>query len=454
MTEYEALRRQDLARFEALWPAFVDRTTWSEERLRLEREERLRVLIKLAKERSPWHRSRLALIDPESFSEADLRRIPPMTKADLMENFDAILTDQRLSRELAETHLSALTEDAYLLDEFHVVASGGSSGARGVFVYDRSAWTIFALTLWRFRLRHERSDPLLGPGAVRAALAAGKASHISYALPRTFREVTNATPIPAALPVPEIVSRLNALRPPILVGYPSVLYALAHEALAGRLVVAPRMIGSNSEPLLPEMRAAMEQAWQCPILNAWGASEGVAAGACGQGPGLHLVEDVCIFELMNEDGEPVEPGARAAKIYVTNLYNTSQPLIRYELTDEVLLIDGTCPCGSGMRRIDDVQGRSDDVFRYPGNVMVHPLVFRSPLGSQRNILEYQVRQTLAGAEVELCVQGDVDAAALTKSLELSLRAAGVREPEVAVHLVASLDRQQVGKLKRFIALPR
>ena len=136
-----------------------------------------------------------------------------------------------------------------------------------------------------------------------------------------FREVTNATPIPAALPVPEIVSRLNALRPPILVGYPSVLYALAHEALAGRLVVAPRMIGSNSEPLLPEMRAAMEQAWQCPILNAWGASEGVAAGACGQGPGLHLVEDVCIFELMNEDGEPVEPGARAAKIYVTNLYN-------------------------------------------------------------------------------------------------------------------------------------
>ena len=157
MTEYEALRRQDLARFEALWPAFVDRTTWSEERLRLEREERLRVLIKLAKERSPWHRSRLALIDPESFSEADLRRIPPMTKADLMENFDAILTDQRLSRELAETHLSALTEDAYLLDEFHVVASGWiERSSRSVrlrpFCLDN-----LCPTLWRFRLRHERS---------------------------------------------------------------------------------------------------------------------------------------------------------------------------------------------------------------------------------------------------------------------------------------------------------
>ena len=90
----------------------------------------------------------------------------------------------------------------------------------------------------------------------------------------------------------------------------------------------------------------------------------------------------------------------------------------------------------------------------PGTSWSTPWSFARPWVAERNILEYQVRQTLAGAEVELCVQGDVDAAALAKSLELSLRAAGVREPEVAVHLVASLDRQQVGKLKRFIALPR
>ena len=63
--------------------------------------------------------------------EADLERLPVMTKADLMDNFDDIVTDARLSRDLCEDHLERA--DEYLLDEFHVVASGGSSGQRGVF---------------------------------------------------------------------------------------------------------------------------------------------------------------------------------------------------------------------------------------------------------------------------------------------------------------------------------
>jgi phenylacetate-CoA ligase len=161
------------------------------------------------------------------------------------------------------------------------------------------------------------------------------------------------------------------------------------------------------------------------------------------------IEDVTIFELVDQEGHAVPPGVRAAKMYITDLYNHVQPLIRYELTDEATLTDEPCPCGSGMRRIEDIEGRSDDVFVYRYGAVVHPLVFRSRLGSEPNIIEYQVHQTAAGANVAVRVQGSLDPAALAASLEQDLARAGLQRPTVAVRIVASFDRQQTGKLKRF-----
>jgi hypothetical protein len=103
----------------ALLPEHLERVTWSAERLRSERQARLRDLLRVAKERSAWHRRRLAHVDVERVCEEDLASIPPMSKADLMDNFDAIITDRRLSHGLVDAHLSRLDRDAYLLDQYH-----------------------------------------------------------------------------------------------------------------------------------------------------------------------------------------------------------------------------------------------------------------------------------------------------------------------------------------------
>jgi phenylacetate-coenzyme A ligase PaaK-like adenylate-forming protein len=90
-------------------------------------------------------------------------------------------------------------------------------------------------------------------------------------------------------------------------------------------------------------------------------------------------------------------------------YNHALPLIRFEVTDEVTVLDGTCPCGSTFRRIADPQGRLDDTFVYPGGVSVHPHVFRSALGQHRQIVEYQVRQTERGVDVRVVADAEIDA---------------------------------------------
>jgi hypothetical protein len=81
------------------------------------------------------------------------------------------------------------------------------------------------------------------------------------------------------------------------------------------------------------------------------------------------------------------------------------------------------------------------------------MLFRSPLGRQRNIVEYQVRQTAHGASVELRTAGDVDLDSLRQTLMRELQAIGIPAPEIAIGLVPTFERQSTGKLKRFIPLP-
>lgn len=452
MADYESLRVQHAAQYRAELDQHLARLDWSTNQLDAEREHRLREVVSVAKERSPWHRKRLAHLEPERMTEADLASIPPMTKADLMGNFDGILTDRRLSREVVESHLDSLVGDAYLLDEYHVAASGGSSGTRGVYVYDWNGWLLFFLAFSRLRVRAQLADPQVGPRPARVVIAGGKASHMSYALAQTFGTGSGVINVPATLPVNDIVMRLNESQPVMLTGYPSMIATLAREADAGRLRIEPRLIGVASEPLLPEMRAAIEATWACPVLNTYATSEGATGASCGQGRGMHLNEDLCIFEPVDNEGNPVPAGQRAAKLYITPLFNHAQPLIRYELTDEVTIIDEPCPCGSSMRRIDDIEGRADDMFVYDGGLIVHPQSFRSILGRERHVVEYQVRQTADGASIALRADGDVSGALVRDAVGSELARLGLRQPVVTVEMVNGFERQSTGKLKRFFPL--
>jgi phenylacetate-coenzyme A ligase PaaK-like adenylate-forming protein len=183
-----------------------------------------------------------------------------------MHNLDAILTVDVVSRDRAEAHLEDRTEDAYLLDQYHVVASGGSSGTRGVFIFDWNGWLTCALTQQRFARLAQRAHASLGPDAVRAVVAGGKASHMSFAMASLFGRGGGVVAVPATLPIREIVERLNAVQPQLLSGFPSMMHGLAKEAIANA-ARGPVMRCAPTEPLLPEMRALIEEVWNVRVVN-------------------------------------------------------------------------------------------------------------------------------------------------------------------------------------------
>jgi phenylacetate-coenzyme A ligase PaaK-like adenylate-forming protein len=450
--DYERMRAAHLDAVQAAIEDHIARLGWPRERIDRYRDHRLRMLLGFARERSPFHARRLRDLDPARATVADLAAVPIMTKVEAQDCWDDIVTDRELSRERAEHVLAQQKWYSYTPDGYQVFSSGGSSGVRGVYVWDWQFFVSIACLAWRTQARAERSGPQLGPTRL-AVLEAGAPPHASTPL---FDVPTAAgmetVVIAAGAPFDEVLAAVAAARPTHLVGYPSVIGRLARAALTGDLQLRPVRVSTNSEPLLDEDRQAIAEAWDVPVHNLWGSTEiGVQAVGCGLGKGLHICEDEVVLERVDENGAPVGPDEPAVRTLATGLANRTFPFIRYDLGDDVALLPGRCECGSAFARVADIGGRRDDDFRY-GSITVPAITFRHVLGTDPRVSEYQVVQTATGADILAVGHPDVDA--LRVSVVAALHRCGLPDATVAIRAVDRIPRHQAsGKLKRFIDLP-
>jgi phenylacetate-CoA ligase len=429
----------------------VARLGWSRDRIAARQREGLRALLAHARERSPFHARRLRGVDPARFELEELARLPVMTKAELMDEFDDVLTDRRLRRALAEQALAATkSEPQPLFGEYVCMSSGGSSGRRGVFVQDFESMAEFLCSLNRAAMRRmlQTGGPPPG-GSVVAIVAAGSAVHATGAAPAwTAGWLVRFVAVPVTLPLSEIVERLNALQPDGLYGYPSALARLARERREGRLRLNPATLTTSSENLLPEWRAAISEAFAAPLLDTFGSTEGLVGVSEPDEAVFNFNSDVCIVELVDERGDPVPPGVPAARILLTNLANRTQPLIRYEISDRFVR-QPDVPAHGHLRAT--VDGRADDVLHF-GATAIHPLVIRSVLVKTPAVTDYQVRQTARGVALRVLADEPLDLERLRRELRAALGAAGLADPEVVAEVVPALERHgDTGKLRRFVS---
>ena len=380
---YESMRAAHLHAVQAALQDHVARLDWSRDQIERHRDQRLRMILGYARERSAFHAGRLRDLDTTRATVADLAALPMMTKADAQDQWDAIVTDGALSRDRVERILAEQQGFSYTPDDYQVFSSGGSSGVRGVYVWDWQFFVSVAALAWRTQARAERRGQASAPTRL-AVLEAGMPPHASTPLfDVPTAEGMQTVVIAAGAPFEQVLAAVAAARPTHLVGYPSVIGRLARAASANDLDCCPVRVSTNSEPLLDEDRQAITSAWHVPIHNLWGSTEiGVQAVGCGFGEGLHVCEDEVVLERVDDDGHPVGDDEPAARTLATGLANPTFPFIRYDLGDEVTWLPGTCECGSAFARVADIGGRRDDDFRY-GSITVPASAFRHVLGTDR-----------------------------------------------------------------------
>jgi phenylacetate-CoA ligase len=451
-SDYRRLRAAHLGAVQAALDDHVGRLDWSADRIRRHRDQRLRSLLAYAHERSAFYAARLRGLDFQSVTVADLASIPMLTKTEAQGEWDAIVTTPGVNRLVAERILSDQTWFSYTPHDQQVFSSGGSSGVRGVYVWDWNFFITTACLAWRMQARGERRSGAT-PNARLAVLTAGVPPHASTPL---FDVPTvdgmDTVVIEAGAPFDEVLTAVQTYAPTHLVGYASVVGRLARASLADDLRIRPSRVSTNSEPLLPEDRDAITEAWGAPLHNLWGSTElGVQAVGCGYGPGLHVCEDEVILERVDADGTPVAADEPAARTLATGLSNRTFPFIRYDLGDDITMMSEPCACGSAFARVADVSGRRDDGFVY-GSHTVPASAFRHVLGTDPRIVEYQVLQTDRGVHVLVVAAADVQS--LAPTLVTAMQRHGVSRPSVRISAVETLGRNHAsGKLTRFVPLP-
>lgn len=367
-------------------------------------ERRLRALVAFARTSSPYYRRRYAGLPT---GVAELNRLPPVTKSDLMAHFDEWVTDPAVTRDVLRRDFladSGRVGERYL-GRYHVMTTSGTTGEPAVLLHDQQSWNVMQILL-RSRIRWAFRSPKLAAAVARrgfrvAALFAGSGHLGANVLVESARRSAPALARRVRLfsvhrPLADLVAELNDFQPTMLNGYPSAIALLAGEQAEGRLRISPVFAQVAGEHLSPAMHSLMEEVWPCRVTATYAASEvpGLAV-PCPMGT-LHVNADWYVIEPIDELGRPVPPGEMSHSALVTNLANRVQPVIRYDLGDRVRIGTEACPCGSPLPTVT-VQGRTDDVLTFESKtgapVTVLPLAIGTLVEGTPGVHRFQLIQT-------------------------------------------------------------
>ncbi|HQR09223.1 MAG TPA: hypothetical protein PLN21_20545 [Gemmatales bacterium] len=434
-------------------------------------DRRLSELLRHAQAHSQYYRDRWKGINIETCRLQDL---PILTKADLMEHFQEVLTDKRLSKPPIIEFMTNLDNiGKYYLDEFVVSHTSGSQGQAAIIVQPKDApFHLFAMQVARghampktwgtvfkklFQKRSRWALVLFKPCFIPSGAAFGY-------MPKASRKLADMLRLNLSDPFEETVKKLEEFKPNFITAYVHVLEQLARAAKQGKTTLVSdgnlQLVIAISEPLSPDTQKYIEENLKVPVANhyALGECPQLSLG-CPSGKGAHINNDMAILENVDANNQPVPPGTPGAKVLLTNLMNFVQPIIRYEVDDVITISPDPCPCGNQLPLISSIAGRSNDQFwitnRKGEALEMSNFIFKDAFLYLFDLSEYQVTQTGHNqfqVLVEIVPGSKLTQEEIRKSIENVLHVEGVNvELDCRIDIVAKIPHdQKSGKVRRFI----
>lgn len=428
--------------------AWRSRDRWDAARIREHQQQALKELRDAAYEGSAFYRRHHA-----GFFDAPMAQLPPVTKADLMENFDDAVTARGVRLAQLEDHLRTLTlgggdPGIPWKGRWWAAATAGTTGQRGTFLWNRSEWATVLASYARAYDWAGIPTSLSRPLTV-ALVSSLVPTHQSAVVGASLRSALVPTlRLDVTTPMRETVAALNGFQPRVLVGYASGLLPLAAEQLAGRLRISPQGVMSASEVLTPQSAANLEAAWGAAPVDVYAATETAGIASPCEYRNMHIYEDLLIIEPVDQAGTAVVPGTTGARILVSVLFSRTLPLIRYEMSDSISLGGRGCPCGRSFTLLENIEGRIEDILHMQGRqdtVNIHPDVFHHVL-DQAASSGWQVIQEPNGLRILLAgLTPGTTAEGVRAEVEGALAAAGAARIPLEVRVVEDVERTPLGK---------
>lgn len=317
--------------------------------------ERLQETVKRVYEKVEPYRRKMeeAKVKPEDIKTLqDLRKLPFITKQDMRDNYPF--------------GLFAVPKDKLV----RIHASSGTTGKPTVVGYtkkDLEIWTecVSRIAAMGGATEKDVAQICFGYGMFTGALG------LHFGL-----ENMGAAIVPSSTGNTEKqIMFMKDFGTTLLVATPS--YALRIAEVAKQMGIDPKTdlkvkIGLVGSELLTEaMRTEMHKLWGEDMLvtSNYGMSElmgpGVS-GECEQLCGMHVNEDFFIPEIIDPKTEEVLPPGEKGELVITCIYKEALPLIRYRTKDVTRLNYEPCKCGRTTVRMENLDGRTDDMLKIRG----------------------------------------------------------------------------------------
>ena len=346
----------------------LGRESWSPRQWQAWREERLSRVLHRAATLVPYYRNHWA----------ERRRRGDVASSDLLQNWPLLEKET-----LRENPLAFVASDHSTWRMFHDHTSGTSGKSLDLWLSRETVQGWYALfearcRNWNGVSRHDRWAIIGGQLVTPVKQNQPPFWVWNAALRQLYLSAYHLAP----RYVPSYVDALRRYRVRYILGYPSAIYALAHEVIAQGLPVPDLdFVLANAEPVLEWQRREIEEAFGCPVRETYGMAEIVTgASECEHGR-MHLWPELGELEIINEteNGERSETG----EMICTSLLNVDMPLIRYRVGDQGTLAspETACRCGRLLPILSAIEGRVDDVLYTADGRMVGRLdpVFKSRL---------------------------------------------------------------------------
>lgn len=333
--------------------AFVDSFLYhmsSREKQKQIQQKRLKKLVAYAKKNSP----KLAELYADIGDDFSLQDLPVTNKQMIMENFNDWVTDRNISFD----KLKKFTDDksnigTLFMGKYIVASTSGSTGYPLLYLLDKPHQNTTACeSMIDSAMKHRPICMLYSGGSF--LISTG----ILLENMRRFPFIKGGIKLlDSTMPLPKLVEQLNKIKPKSVFAYVSTMELLAEEYTKGTLKVKLEEIVCGGEKLSENMRQYLKEAFGCSVKSMYGCTEaGNIAYECDC-EHFHIFNGWNIIEPVDANNNPVPCGQSAEKILLTNLANRTMPIIRYEVTDSVILHDDICKCGKKSPWIE-LEGRS------------------------------------------------------------------------------------------------
>lgn len=238
----------------------------------------------------------------------------------------------------------------------------------------------------------------------------------------------------------------KVFKPKYIYGYVSVIEQFAKFIINNNLRPTPsiKAVITTAEILNSNARETIQEAFKVKVFNEYGCGEvGSIAHECEVG-NMHIMADNLYLEV--EQAEK-----NSGEIIVTDFFNRATPLIRYRLGDFATLSDENCSCGRTLPIIDSIHGRAYDMLEMPSGKKMHPesiiYVFEQLQKDTNAFKQFQVIQnSISDIEIKIianCNWSD----AVSKKLLNELKSNIDLYVNFRIELVTNLPRERSGKMR-------